>query len=75
MLQYEGRVPVGSGVAESDGRALGEVVVTEVAAVGVAAGMTGDEESGWVQPAKASASTRRSAGRMTGRRFMREGES
>src|SRR5208337_299223 len=72
MLQYEGRVPVGSGVAESGGRASDEEVAAVVTVTGVEAGVPDDRDSGWVQPAKTSASTRRSTRPGTSRRFIRE---
>ena len=49
MLQYEGRVPVGSGVAESGGRTSDEEVAAVVTVTGVEAGVPDDRDSGWVQ--------------------------
>ena len=47
MLQYEGRVPVGSGVAESGGRTSDEEVAAVVTVTGVEAGVPDDRDSGW----------------------------
>ena len=49
MLQYAGQGPVGSGVAESGGRAGDEEVAAVVTVTGVDAGVPIDRDSGWVR--------------------------